>query len=291
MPNEKYYKILGLSKNSNPSNNDIKKAYKKSALKWHPDRCKDDSKKFEFENRFKDIGKAYEILSDPKKKELYDKFGEAAINKNISNNGFRPGFANGFRNGKTTFIFRSNSGGGSFSDPFNLFDNVFSSKEFKTNIQFRKSSNSFSKTNKIYNLYCTLNELCNGAEKKFKIDFNKLNSKIIKIKIKPGWKEGTKIKYTFGNTLITFIIKQKKHPYFIRINDDIMWNCILTKTQADNGVKLTIPTLTKNKDDIIMFTKNEFIYNNKKKIIPNEGIPIKNTDKRGNLIINFIIND
>ena len=68
MSNKEYYKLLNLNVKNNPSACDIKKAYKKAALKWHPDRCKDKSKKKSFEKKFKDIGKAYEVLSDPQKK-------------------------------------------------------------------------------------------------------------------------------------------------------------------------------------------------------------------------------
>lgn len=52
---------------------EIKKAYKKMALKWHPDRVQDEGKKKEAEERFKKIGEAYEVLSDPQKKAFYDR--------------------------------------------------------------------------------------------------------------------------------------------------------------------------------------------------------------------------
>lgn len=71
-----YYDILGV--NSNASDNDIKKAYRKLAKKYHPDRhsnSSDDVKK-EAEDKFKDISKAYNTLSDPDKKKQYDMFGE-----------------------------------------------------------------------------------------------------------------------------------------------------------------------------------------------------------------------
>lgn len=65
-----YYKTLGISKGA--TDEDIKKAYKKQALKWHPDK----NKSAAAEEKFKEIAEAYEVLSDPKKREIYDQYGE-----------------------------------------------------------------------------------------------------------------------------------------------------------------------------------------------------------------------
>lgn len=65
-----YYKTLGISKGA--TDEDIKKAYRKQALKWHPDK----NKSAAAEEKFKEIAEAYEVLSDPKKREIYDQYGE-----------------------------------------------------------------------------------------------------------------------------------------------------------------------------------------------------------------------
>ena len=70
MPNKDYYKILGLDKSAGPG--DIKKAYRKLAMKYHPDRNKDNKSA---EEKFKEISEAYAVLSDPEKKKQYDMFG------------------------------------------------------------------------------------------------------------------------------------------------------------------------------------------------------------------------
>ncbi|MDO4977776.1 MAG: DnaJ domain-containing protein [Eubacteriales bacterium] len=72
-----YYKILGLSKNAGQT--EIKKAYRKLAKKYHPDTNRDNPAA---EEKFKDVSRAYEVLSDEKKKALYDKYGEDGINPN-----------------------------------------------------------------------------------------------------------------------------------------------------------------------------------------------------------------
>ncbi|HIE35709.1 MAG TPA: molecular chaperone DnaJ [Candidatus Omnitrophica bacterium] len=71
-----YYEILGVSRDA--SLEEIKKAYRQLALKYHPDRVPPEKKK-EAEEKFKEISEAYAVLSDPKKRELYDKFGHAGI--------------------------------------------------------------------------------------------------------------------------------------------------------------------------------------------------------------------
>ena len=78
-----YYELLGISKNAEL--NEIKQAYKKLALKYHPDRNKDDNA----ENIFKDISKAYQVLSNPEQKKKYDMFGENDLDENLFNGNFQ----------------------------------------------------------------------------------------------------------------------------------------------------------------------------------------------------------
>ncbi|KAJ7568972.1 hypothetical protein O6H91_01G055400 [Diphasiastrum complanatum] len=89
--NTKYYGILGVSKNA--SQDDLKKAYKKAAIKNHPDKGGDPEK-------FKELAQAYDVLSDPEKREIYDQYGEDALKEGMG-------------------------GGGSSHNPFDIFESFF----------------------------------------------------------------------------------------------------------------------------------------------------------------------
>ncbi|NWV00974.1 DNJB6 protein, partial [Upupa epops] len=118
-----YYEVLGVQKQA--SAEDIKKAYRKLALKWHPDKNPDN--KEEAERQFKQVAEAYEVLSDVKKRDIYDRYGkEGLINGggggNARDNQYEFGFT--FRNPED--VFREFFGGDPFSfdfleDPFEDF--------------------------------------------------------------------------------------------------------------------------------------------------------------------------
>ena len=83
MAKEDYYKLLGLEKNA--SDAEIKKSYRSLAMKYHPDRNKDNPDAAEV--KFKQVKEAYEVLSDPKKRSAYDQFGHAGVDGNMGGRG------------------------------------------------------------------------------------------------------------------------------------------------------------------------------------------------------------
>ena len=127
--NKDYYQILGLTKSA--SEQEIKKAYRKLALQYHPDKNKGDKS---MEEKFKEVTKAYEVLSDPQKKQTYDQFGEAAFEQGAAGgpggNPFAGGFGgfSGQQQGPFNYTYSSTGGNfdfGGFSDPFEIFEQFF----------------------------------------------------------------------------------------------------------------------------------------------------------------------
>ncbi|MFI3315324.1 MAG: DnaJ domain-containing protein, partial [Rikenellaceae bacterium] len=103
MEKRDYYEVLGVSKNATAD--EIKKAYRKAAIKFHPDKNPGDK---EAEDKFKEAAEAYDILSSPDKKSRYDQFGHSGMN-----GGFGGGGAGGF------------SGGFNMDDIFDRFGDIF----------------------------------------------------------------------------------------------------------------------------------------------------------------------
>ncbi len=98
-----YYEVLGVQKGA--SDDEIKKSFKKLARQYHPDLHPDDK---ECEEKFKEVNKAYEILSDSDKKQKYDQFGHAGVDPNYGGGGFSGGF-----------------NGGGFGDVGDIFEDLF----------------------------------------------------------------------------------------------------------------------------------------------------------------------
>jgi len=172
MGNKDYYAILGV--NQLASDDEIKRAYKQKALKHHPDKNHGD---IDAEKKFMDISEAYEMLSDPYKRSLYDRFGSEELRNYL---GTDPR-TNSRPSGTHYSEFGPDSNNEYTYDPFN---NYF--------VRYKDPST-------FYDLYVTLEEVNKGATRKMKITRKRFNAelnttvrdeKLLEIQIKPGWKEG-----------------------------------------------------------------------------------------------------
>lgn len=224
-----YYKILGINKDA--SDDDIKKAYRKLALKYHPDK----NKAAGAEERFKEVAEAYEILSNKKKREIYDAQGEEGLKGNFTGGngaGGTPNFAYSFHGDPhATFaqffgsgspfqaFFNMNGSGNAFRgfdddmdvdmDPFATMGmgvprpgGAFRSHSFNVNGLSNRKDKSQDPAIE-HDLYVTLEDITKGCVKKMKISRRvvqpdgsaKKEDKVLTIHVKPGWKAGTKITF------------------------------------------------------------------------------------------------
>lgn len=227
-----YYKILNISKTS--SDEEIKKAYRKLALKYHPDKNKEASA----EEKFKEVAEAYEILSDPKKKDIYDKYGEDGLKmgggQGTGGQG-HPGFGNqagysytwsGDPNETFKMFFGNTNPFGAFFDddddqngpggfgggfpgmfrfPGAQFGQTVGGSNMHQQMAGQSASKKKSQDPPIYHdLLISLEDIASGTTKKMKISRKILlgdgrstrsEDKVLTIDVKPGWKAGTKITF------------------------------------------------------------------------------------------------
>ena len=222
-----YYDILGISKGA--SADEIKKAYRKQALEWHPDRHKDE--KEAAEKRFKEINEAYQILSNPQKRTAFDQYGAAGAQ------GFGGGgnpFAQGFggQSGPFTYTYTTDGDGQNpfanmdFGDPFDIFESFFG------------GGNPFGRTQAKsiprYSISIDFMEAAKGVSKEVDI-----GGKRRKIKIPAGIYEGARI--NFGDFTLSVNIKSDR--LFERQDDDIYVNVGIPFSLAVLGGEIKVPTI------------------------------------------------
>lgn len=306
-----YYNTLGLSKTA--TGDQIRKAYKALARKWHPD--KNLNNKEEAERKFQEVSEAYQVLSDPEKREKYDLYGLKGLD--MPDSAFRyesplsPDelFASffgggdplgGFRNSgsfKGSQSFREHTG----NNPFSSFSDIFgNSGNFKVNSPKQKKKSPPSEKD----LFCTLEDLHNGKIKKLKVirkvyTQNGVNNEelLVNVDVQPGWKEGTKVTFEgYSDQLpsmlagdLIFTIKEKEHPKLKRVDNDLIMECNVTLKEALEGFNKTITLLDGKKENIVRLSMLE---SSEEHIICGGGMPIRKGGKiigRGNMIIKFNI--
>ncbi len=227
-----YYQILGVDRNA--TQDQIRKAFRKLAAKYHPDRNPNDK---HAEEMFKQINEAHEVLSDPEKRKLYDRYGENwkqfqnAEQAAGAQGGARPGGGFGkshqWDDGQTYYewsyddIFGKGASGGAQED---IFESIFGGGFNPFGEQFKNVYKMRGQDVKA-ELVITLDEAYHGTEKIFRI-----NDQTIKLKIKPGTEDGQILKLKGkgapginggpnGDLLIT--VKIAEHPIYKRKGADL----------------------------------------------------------------------
>ncbi|XP_052173368.1 uncharacterized protein LOC127788794 [Diospyros lotus] len=264
-----YYKILKVSRGA--SKEDLKKAYKKLAMKWHPDKNSSSGA----EARFKQISEAYDVLGDPRKRQIYDLYGEEGLASSQVDH----------------------------SDPGVVFDEFFGGSDFGGGLE--RPENGDRKVRKAApvesKLPCSLEELYKGSRRKMQISRivpdesgkPRTVDEILKIDIKPGWKKGTKITFPGkGNQEsgmapgdLVFVVDEKPHAVYRREGNDLIVNQRISLLEALTGKTLDLITLDGRN---ITVPLNDIIRPGHEVMVPNEGMPIsKEPTKKGNLRIKF----
>jgi DnaJ-class molecular chaperone len=220
-----FYEVLGVNKSA--SKDEIKSAYRKSALKYHPDR----NKEADAEEKFKEINEAYEVLSNDQKKTAYDQYGHAAFNPNSGPSG---GHTYTQQNGPFNFTYTQggNAGGadfdfGGFSNPFDIFEQFFGGGGFSQSRQQNRLET--------YKINLSFLEAANGCQKEVNID-----GESKKIKIPAGVDDGQRIRF---NDFILYIDVQPD-KIFKREGNDVFVTITLSFSQATLGTNIEVPTLT-----------------------------------------------
>lgn len=323
----KFYDILGVEPSASES--ELKKAYRKLALKYHPDKNPNEGE------RFKLISQAYEVLSDPKKRELYDEGGEEALS--------------------------GAGGGGGFHNPMDIFDMFFGGN-------FRSGGSKERRVHDmIHQLPVTLEQLYRGATKKLKVTRNVVCSAcegiggkkgsvvfctacegrgmrihvmqigpsmvqqtrtpcrtcsgkgevipekdrckvcngqmknrdetVLEVHIDKGMKDGQQITFSgMGDQEvgmpagnIVIILDEQPHETFVRKGNNLVMQVDLLLVEALCGCSKSIKTL----DDrflIFQILPGEVIKHNDMRVIPSEGMPMyKNPFEKGDLLIQFAV--
>ena len=220
-----YYDILGVSKSA--SAEEIKKAYRKQALEWHPDRHKDD--KEAAEKRFKEINEAYQVLSNPQKRQAFDQYGAAGAQGFGGGNPFAGGFPGG-QSGPFTYTYQTGGenpfGNMDFGDPFDIFESFFGGGNPFGGQRVRQVPR--------YSISLTFMEAVKGVSKEVSVEGKKR-----KIKIPAGIYEGATI--DFGDFRLSVNIKSDK--LFERQDDDIYVSVAIPFSLAVLGGEIKVPTI------------------------------------------------
>ncbi len=246
MSKKDFYSLLGVARTATPE--EIKKAYRKLALQFHPDKNPGDKKS---EEKFKEISEAYDTLSDEKKREMYDQFGHAGAQAGFGGAGgpFGGGGFGGFRGG-----FGGDEPGN--QDQFqDVFGDVFS-EIFGGRGGAGRQRRSQKGADLRYTLSLTFEEAALGCEKLIHFVRQRAGREEtakLSVTVPAGVKENQKLKLANeGDTSapngpagdLYVIINVQEHPLFRRDDNDVVMDLPISYVHALLGTQVEIPTLT-----------------------------------------------
>ncbi len=232
-----YYKLLGLSKDA--SDEQIKKAYRKLAMKYHPDHARDDKSA---EEKFKKISEAYAVLSDKEKRKQYDEFGSTGFHQRYSQEDI-------FRNFDLGDILKEFGFGGSFAG--RRGGTRFSFGEGSPFGGYAGRQEQIKGQDLIYEIPLTLGEVATGATKVVSFRHEGRSEKIT-VKIPKGMIAGKKIRLAgkgepgpYGGSPGDLYIQANvmDDPDYTAKEYDLYMNSNIRLTEAVLGTKISVPTI------------------------------------------------
>lgn len=232
-----YYKLLGLSKDA--SDEQIKKAYRKLAMKYHPDHARDDKSA---EEKFKKISEAYAVLSDKEKRKQYDEFGSTGFHQRYSQEDI-------FRNFDLGDILKEFGFGGSFAG--RRGGTRFSFGEGSPFGGYAGRQEQIKGQDLIYEIPLTLGEVATGATKVVSFRHEGRSEKIT-VKIPKGMITGKKLRLAgkgepgpYGGSPGDLYIKANvmDDPDYTAKEYDLYMNSNIRLTEAVLGTKISVPTI------------------------------------------------
>lgn len=288
-------------------------------MKYHPDR--NPTNQQAAEEKFKEVTEAYEVLSDKKRRDIYDQYGEEGLKNGVPDmSGAGMGGMGGMGGMPSGFTFTSMGGGGGGFRPGNasdIFAQLFGNSFFggggdedmggfssfsmdgghghgHGGPSMRQGFSSAGRPKAApkkpepatFDLNLSLEELYTGLTKKFKITRRRGGvdvPKIIEINVARGWKEGTKITYDNegdegpgGCSDVIFVVKEKPHPVYTRVKNDLHCKRTITLKEALTGVRIVIPAIDGGADLVYDTTATgEVITPGTKKTFFKKGMPSK----------------
>lgn len=285
-----YYEILGVAKNA--TKDEIKKAYRKLALKYHPDKNKGDKAA---EEKFKEISEAYAVLSDPEKKQQYDTYGSANFHqrysqedifRNFDLNDILRQFGFGMGGGQQSSGFSSGMGGGGFNSFFS-----HGGMHGGCGGGCHQPEKGQDMT---YQITVTLDEVLNGAERSISLRKNG-HPQQVSVKIPKGIEEGKKLRLkgkggpskNGGPPGDLFLkVEIASHPDFSREGDNLILTKLLNFSDACMGGKVEVETLEGKK---FMVKVPSGSVNGGKLRIRGHGLPAGPLGERGDLFVKLAV--